>query len=357
MNNPPNEISFGTDDASPISKEQVFVKSQPKIRRTKSPLISRNCPEFITPSKIRETSRRQLIKEDTSPKPLNRQNTAYFRTEDYSEVRQLFKELTKPSLQRGISGIGLTKKQLKPHCHVHKNSEAVTFCKKCGIDICRTCLPFHRNHVIDQEAMEKVPSVTELNPYKNSLQLLENAKYRAQKRRMQDISTQENSLSFFKNCVQCGNKAKFSEKISLQEFEKWGLCLKCQKSIFTTPVPEPSSEPVTFKSSLSDFQELAISSRICFVIGNERYESVEDYLNTVKSQDFWNTQKESIMETACYEKVKQHPKLVVLLLATLNRELMFYDAQDRYWGIGFNGLGQNKLGQILMKVRTRLRNN
>ena len=45
-----------------------------------------------------------------------------------------------------------------------------------------------------------------------------------------------------------------------------------------------------------------------------------------------------------------------ILLSTGDKLIVENAPQDYYWGCGADGSGKNRLGEILMKVRTRLRN-
>jgi len=74
----------------------------------------------------------------------------------------------------------------------------------------------------------------------------------------------------------------------------------------------------------------------------------------VKLRPDWERVKDSVMYDAVYAKMTQHPALQALLLSTGTAKLMEHTANDAYWGDGGNGKGQNKLGQILMKIRTAL---
>ena len=61
------------------------------------------------------------------------------------------------------------------------------------------------------------------------------------------------------------------------------------------------------------------------------------------------------MYVALYAKFTQHERLRWLLLDTGERKLIEHTSHDSYWGDGGDGSGQNKLGQLLMKVRDELR--
>ena len=60
------------------------------------------------------------------------------------------------------------------------------------------------------------------------------------------------------------------------------------------------------------------------------------------------------MEEVLYYKFKQHPDLRSMLLGTGTARLVYVDADDIFWGTGPDGMGQNKLGQCLGKVRSKL---
>lgn len=69
----------------------------------------------------------------------------------------------------------------------------------------------------------------------------------------------------------------------------------------------------------------------------------------------WEDVKENVMRYAVLQKFSQHKEASALLLSTGNRQLVEHTPKDAYWGDGGNGLGKNRLGHILMKVREELR--
>ena len=69
----------------------------------------------------------------------------------------------------------------------------------------------------------------------------------------------------------------------------------------------------------------------------------------------WEEVKDDVMYVALYAKFTQHERLRWLLLDTGERKLIEHTSHDSYWGDGGDGSGQNKLGQLLMKVRDELR--
>lgn len=67
-----------------------------------------------------------------------------------------------------------------------------------------------------------------------------------------------------------------------------------------------------------------------------------------------NQQRDQIMHIGVFSKFNQNPKLRSSLLSTGKAKLIENSPIDNYWGIGANGNGQNKLGEILMNVRSQL---
>jgi hypothetical protein len=69
----------------------------------------------------------------------------------------------------------------------------------------------------------------------------------------------------------------------------------------------------------------------------------------------WEVVKEDIMREVLEAKFTQHQGLRSLLLDTGDAELIEHTRNDRYWGDGRDGSGKNRLGQLLMELRTKLR--
>ena len=68
----------------------------------------------------------------------------------------------------------------------------------------------------------------------------------------------------------------------------------------------------------------------------------------------WESQKESVMLAALRAKFLQHPELGDLLKDTGSRRLVELTDNDDYWGETNDGSGLNRLGVLLMKVRSEL---
>ncbi len=69
----------------------------------------------------------------------------------------------------------------------------------------------------------------------------------------------------------------------------------------------------------------------------------------------WEKVKDGIMMDALRAKFGQHEDLKELLLGTGERRLVEHTENDRYWADGGDGSGRNRLGELLMKLRTELR--
>lgn len=68
----------------------------------------------------------------------------------------------------------------------------------------------------------------------------------------------------------------------------------------------------------------------------------------------WDHMRDQVMYEALKAKFSQHPELKALLLSTGDHRLVEHTTLDSYWGDGGNGKGQNKLGKLLMRLRTSL---
>ncbi len=68
----------------------------------------------------------------------------------------------------------------------------------------------------------------------------------------------------------------------------------------------------------------------------------------------WTKVREGVMTKATRAKFQQHGALRAKLLETGTALLRHQSPQDNFWGVGRSGKGQNKLGRILMQIRTEL---
>ena len=68
----------------------------------------------------------------------------------------------------------------------------------------------------------------------------------------------------------------------------------------------------------------------------------------------WSELKDAVMERAVRAKFEQHAALRDLLLSTDEEDLAEAASSDYYWGVGADSSGQNRLGLLLMRVRSEL---
>jgi GTP cyclohydrolase II len=68
----------------------------------------------------------------------------------------------------------------------------------------------------------------------------------------------------------------------------------------------------------------------------------------------WLGVKQQVMQEGLQAKFSQHPDLAHLLISSGSRELIEHTENDMYWGDGGDGSGQNKLGLLIMHLRSEL---
>ncbi len=69
----------------------------------------------------------------------------------------------------------------------------------------------------------------------------------------------------------------------------------------------------------------------------------------------WDRVKDDVMTRILAAKFAAHPDLRRLLVGTGDEPIEFASPMDAYWGTGRDGLGLNRLGQLLGELRDRLR--
>ncbi|MCB9638025.1 MAG: NADAR family protein [Myxococcales bacterium] len=69
----------------------------------------------------------------------------------------------------------------------------------------------------------------------------------------------------------------------------------------------------------------------------------------------WDDVRDDVMRRVVMCKFSSHEDLRDILLSTGEEELIEKAPNDAYWGCGADGTGENKLGKILMEIRTLLR--
>lgn len=71
-------------------------------------------------------------------------------------------------------------------------------------------------------------------------------------------------------------------------------------------------------------------------------------------RDDWDEVKEKIMLVGLRSKFIQHPELGRLLVSTNPKRLVESTANDSYWGESVDGIGENRLGELLMSIRNEM---
>ncbi|CAG9310382.1 unnamed protein product [Blepharisma stoltei] len=351
INNDP-EISFGQYSQNLIQTPNLPTLSNPPslTSRSKTPVTIRRQLAFITPSKIRESSRKDLILKDVTP--LRNRKLIRVDTADFNSELLIHKDIknTENELKSGVYGERIKKVAKHAHCFKHANFFAVTYCNRCGVDLCVKCSSEHEEHdslFKNTKILLKAPSVTDIDPFKNTgsvaLNLVGFSRI--------DEENENITPRKIKICSDCGYAVNCPDIHSKKEYDLWKICYKCQNKTFTTTLSHTETEAIIFKDDLSDFYEFSLSAPIPVMINDRRWESTKEYINAQKNSSKWEDAKDEIIEKVCEEKFKQHPRLYQLLMSTSGRELMFCDSNEKYWGIGFNGLGKNRLGETLMKIR------
>lgn len=80
------------------------------------------------------------------------------------------------------------------------------------------------------------------------------------------------------------------------------------------------------------------------------------YLPINKKLEWDSDLKDKVMKRALYAKFSTNTYLLQALLDTKNNNLIEDSTIDKYWGQDKNGNGENKLGILLMEVRSTLQN-
>ena len=112
---------------------------------------------------------------------------------------------------------------------------------------------------------------------------------------------------------------------------------------------------VLYKNNEAAFQAQKCPSRINEFI-NLPPNKAKRLGHKVDLRSDWEKVKDQIMYEICKCKFTQHPDLREMLVRTGDQELMEGNYwNDTYWGV-CKGVGQNKLGKILMRIRKELKN-
>ena len=80
--------------------------------------------------------------------------------------------------------------------------------------------------------------------------------------------------------------------------------------------------------------------------------TITEHAKRVSIRADWEQVKEPIMLFALRVKFGQHPSLLKTLIATGTSRLVEASSTDSYWGWGQDRQGLNRLGELLMRVRS-----
>lgn len=182
---------------------------------------------------------------------------------------------------------------------------------------------------------------------------------------------------------------------------KEGEETKPKKKRISKKEPEPGEEPVLFfagNEALAEFKEFSNSHEAPMQVDGMTFPTVDHYFEWSKAKQFgdadaekkilkttssksvlaygkkiknydeaaWAEKSEGVMRTALKAKFMQHPELRTKLLSTGDRPIGEADPRDKEWSIGTGAdtakakfpakwPGKNKLGKLLMELRTELK--
>lgn len=103
------------------------------------------------------------------------------------------------------------------------------------------------------------------------------------------------------------------------------------------------------------FSDPALQDRVRSAVSPMSAKTIATQLEVRHLQSDWDNLKEEIMWQALAAKFTQHPELRELLLSTQLRNITEHTRNDSYWGDAEDGTGLNRLGELLMQLRTQLR--
>ena len=123
-------------------------------------------------------------------------------------------------------------------------------------------------------------------------------------------------------------------------------------NLYETPV---TWNGLTYLNNEAAFQSAkTFSDRECFT--NLDPSSAKKLGRKVQLRSDWENVKDDVMYEICKAKFSQNTELKKRLLSTGNEHLEEGNTWgDKIWGT-VNGIGENRLGKILMRIREELRN-
>lgn len=161
------------------------------------------------------------------------------------------------------------------------------------------------------------------------------------------------------------------------------LASKNAKLGHNIPLNTNCSGPIQFYHSAQPWGELSNFSRHAVFLKNKIWPTVEHFYQAQKFagteieefirlaetptrakeraknehqhiQKNWSDMKEKVMLEGLRAKFSQHPNLGKILVSTRNRKITEHTVNDSYWGDGRDNSGKNRLGKLIMLVRSEL---
>ncbi|KLU98632.1 hypothetical protein ABT58_21610 [Photobacterium aphoticum] len=105
------------------------------------------------------------------------------------------------------------------------------------------------------------------------------------------------------------------------------------------------------------FSEPVLQERIRSAVTPILAKQIAQQLESQYLKANWYDVKEKVMWQALAAKFTQHPELKELLLSTQQRNIAEHTRNDSYWGDAGDGTGLNRLGNLLVQLRSELLNN
>ena len=102
------------------------------------------------------------------------------------------------------------------------------------------------------------------------------------------------------------------------------------------------------------FTDPVLQERIRIAASPMLAKEIASQLEVKHLQEDWYNKKEKAMWQAITAKFTQHPELKELLLSTEQRNIAEHTNNDSYWGDAEDGSGLNRLGELLMQLRSQL---
>lgn len=170
--------------------------------------------------------------------------------------------------------------------------------------------------------------------------------------------------------------------INSNKYSSYSLMLNRDDIINNSESLIDFNDAIYFYSSQDEFGEFSNFSNFGFEYENKYYKTVEHFYQSMKFEDLsyaekirlsnspkiasdlgqswsyslketWDVDKLNYMYAGVKAKFDFKEKLQKKLIETEDKLLIENLPYDNYWGIGKDGLGQNQLGTILMRVREK----